>query len=50
MESKELLDLFDLTSINLSERSLHDFGSDKFIIEKLEKELKVEFNTHNIGV
>ncbi len=47
LESKELLELFDLNSVNLSDKSIHDFGDDKFIKEKLEKELKIEFNTHN---
>lgn len=47
LESKKLLDLFDLTSVNLSVKSLYDFGSDEFIKEQLENELKIEFNTHN---
>lgn len=47
LESKNLLELFNLNTVNLSEKSLHDFGDDNFIKEKLEKELSVEFNTHN---
>ena len=46
LESKGLLELFDLTSIELSQKSLQDFGDREYIKRKLEKELNVEFNTH----
>lgn len=41
-----LIELFDLTPIELSDKSLFDFGQKEVILEKLEKQLKVEFNSH----
>ena len=46
LENVGLLELFDLTPIELSEMELDDFGELEFILNKLEKELNVEFNTH----
>lgn len=46
LEYKELLDLFDLNTIELSQKNLNDFGDKNYIKERLEKELNVEFNTH----
>ena len=41
-----LLNVFDLTHVELSEKNLEDFGENDFILEKLEKEFYVEYNTH----
>ena len=41
-----LLDMFDLLSVELSDREIIDFGDDEFILNKLEKELFIEYNTH----
>ncbi|AWX31832.1 LlaJI family restriction endonuclease [Methanosphaera sp. BMS] len=46
LEKRELLDLFDLTPVELSENSLEDFGQLDFILNRLQKELNIEFNTH----
>lgn len=41
-----LLDIFDLTPVELSYKKIDEFGDKKEILEKLEKERRVEFNTH----
>ena len=46
LEKAGLLELFDLTPIELSDKSREDFGVDEFILNKLSKELNVEFNSH----
>ena len=46
LEEVGLLDLFDLTPVEISEREQDDFGELEFILNKLTKELNVEFNTH----
>lgn len=46
LEKAGLLELFDLTSIELSDKTLDDFGELNIILEKLEKELHVEYNSH----
>ena len=46
LEKAGLLDLFDLTPVELSDKYPEDFGGKDFILNKLEKELNVEFNTH----
>ena len=46
LEKANLLDYFDLMHVELSDKTLDDFGDKKYILAKLEKELNVEFNTH----
>lgn len=46
LEEAGLIELFDLTPVELSDKSLLDFGEIEVILEKLEKELHVEFNSH----
>ncbi len=46
LEDAGLIELFDLTPIELSDKSLFDFGQKEVILEKLEKQLNVEFNSH----
>ena len=48
LEKAGLLELFDLTPVELSDKELDDFGDVDIILQKLEKELNVEFNTHKI--
>lgn len=48
LEKAGLLDLFDLTPVELSDKELYEFGELEFILKKLEKELHVEFNSHKI--
>ena len=46
LEDAGLLELFDLILVEISEKELDDFGEKEFILNRLEKELNVEFNTH----
>ena len=46
LEEAGLLDLFDLTPVELSDKDQENFGTDDFILNKLKKELNVEFNSH----
>ena len=46
LEDAGLLELFDLIPVEISEKELDDFGEKEFILNRLEKELNVEFNTH----
>ena len=46
LESAGLLELFDLTPVELSDMELDDFGELEVILNRLTKELNVEFNTH----
>lgn len=46
LEKAGLLELFDLTPVELSDMEQDDFGELEFILNKLTKELNVEFNTH----
>lgn len=46
LKKADLLDYFDLTPVELSDKTLYDFGDKGFILKKLEKELNMEFNTH----
>ncbi|MBQ6100261.1 MAG: LlaJI family restriction endonuclease [Methanobrevibacter sp.] len=48
LQKAGLLELFDLTPVELSDKEFEDFGDADLILEKLEKELNVEFNTHKI--
>ena len=45
-EEFDLLDYFDLMPVELSDRTLDDFGDRNYILNRLEKELNIEFNTH----
>lgn len=46
LEDAGLLEIFDLTPVELSELNLKDFDDKEFIKNRLEKELNLEFNTH----
>lgn len=46
LEKQELLDLFGLTPIELTDKTLEDFGEKTIILEKIRKELNIVFNTH----
>lgn len=48
LEKAGLLELFDLTPVEPSDNELDDFGEIEVILNNLEKELNVEFNTHKI--
>ncbi len=46
LEKAGLLEIFDLTPVELSDLDLDDFDDKWFIKNKIEKELNLEFNTH----
>lgn len=45
LEDADLLDLFELVPINLSEEILDDFGDLDYILYRLQSELNIQFNT-----
>lgn len=45
LKEADLLDLFDMSEVVLSDEALEDFGSKEYILERIEKELNVQFNT-----
>lgn len=45
LETSDLLDLFDLVAVNLSEETLDDFGDVDYILYRLQSELNIQFNT-----
>lgn len=46
LEDAGLLDLFDIDPIELSDDEISDFGDKEYILDRLQKELNVQFNTH----
>lgn len=45
LETSDLLDLFDMVPINLSEELLDDLGDIDYILYRLESEISIQFNT-----
>jgi hypothetical protein len=45
MEEADLLSLFNLSEVDLSEESISDFGEDDYILYRLQSELNIQFNT-----
>lgn len=45
LESAYLLDLFDIMGVNLSDEELDDFGDKEYILDRIMKELNIQFNT-----
>ncbi|NLK10978.1 MAG: LlaJI family restriction endonuclease [Staphylococcus equorum] len=45
LEITGLLDLFDIPSINISEKIVDDFGDREYILYRLQSELNIQFNT-----
>ena len=45
LEKHDVLNLFDITPIDISEEKLDDFGDDTYILYRIEKELNQQFNT-----
>lgn len=41
-----LEELFEMETVSLSDESLEDFGEKEYILERIMKELNVQFNTH----
>lgn len=50
MKEADLLDLFDLTEMELSDEELDDLGDKDYILYRIEKELNVQFNTRKLLV
>ena len=46
LHQAQLEDLFEIETVNISEESLEDFGDKEYILERISKELNVQFNTH----
>lgn len=45
LRDAELLDLFEITGVDLTDKTLDDFGEDEYILYRIEKELNTQFNT-----
>lgn len=45
LEQSQLTDLFDIEGVNLSDESISDFGESEFILDQINKELAIQFNT-----
>lgn len=45
LKEADLLDLFELTEVDLSDEELSDFGDKEYILDQIEKELNIQFNT-----
>lgn len=45
LKDADLLELFEIAGLDLSDEQLDDFGDDDYILERLEKELSTQFNT-----
>ncbi|MED1715663.1 LlaJI family restriction endonuclease [Bacillus paralicheniformis] len=45
LETSDLIDLFDIEAVNLSEEVLDDFGDTDYILYRLHSELNIQFNT-----
>lgn len=45
MKEADLLDLFEITEIDLTDEELDEFGDKEYILYRIEKELSTQFNT-----
>lgn len=45
LENADLLDLFEITAIDLTDENLDDFGEKEYILYRIENELSTQFNT-----
>lgn len=45
LKDAELLDIFEITGVDLTDEELDDFGEDEYILYRIEKELSTQFNT-----
>lgn len=45
LKAADLLDLFELVAVDLSEAALNDFGDVDYILYRLQSELNIQFNT-----
>ena len=45
LKQSDILDLFDIMPVDISDEALDDFGEDDYILYRIEQELNVQFNT-----
>ncbi len=45
LQDADLLDLFDILGVDISDEELEDFGDTEYILDRIAKELNVQFNT-----
>ncbi len=45
LQEADLLELFEITEVDLTEEQLEDFGDSDYILYRIEKELNLQFNT-----
>ncbi len=45
LRDADLLDLFDILGVDISDEELEDFGETEYILDRIAKELNVQFNT-----
>lgn len=45
LRDAELLDLFEITGVDLTDEELDDFGDEEYVLYRIEKELNTQFNT-----
>ena len=45
LRKADLLDLFDIMGVDLSDEEIEDFGDKEYILDRITKELNVQFNT-----
>ena len=45
LKESDLLDLFDIMGVDVSDEEIEDFGEKEYILERISKELNVQFNT-----
>ena len=45
LQDAELLDLFEMTGVDLTDAELDDFGDKEYILYRIENELNTQFNT-----
>lgn len=45
LRDAELLELFEITGVDLTDETIDDFGEDEYILYRIEKELNTQFNT-----
>ena len=50
MEDADLLDLFDINGVFLTDEDLYDFGETDYILNRIFKEINVQFNTRKLLV
>ena len=45
LRNADLLDLFDIAGVDISDEQIEDFGDKEYILDRISKELNVQFNT-----